>query len=58
MTEWKACKLGNITSKIGSGATPTGGENAYKSEGFSLIRSQNIYDFKFSKDGLVYIDEK
>lgn len=58
MGEWKECKLGDITSKIGSGATPTGGENAYKSNGIALIRSQNVYDFKFSNDGLAYIDEK
>lgn len=49
--------LKDITTKIGSGATPTGGQNAYKNEGISLIRSQNILDFKFSMDGLAYIDE-
>lgn len=46
-----------ITSKIGSGATPRGGNSAYKSEGISLIRSQNVYDFSFSKKGLAFIDE-
>lgn len=49
--------LKNITNKIGSGATPTGGERSYKSEGISLIRSQNVLDFTFSKDGLAFIDE-
>ena len=57
MSEWKECKLGVITSKIGSGATPTGGGNAYKIEGISLIRSQNVLDFNFSEDGLAYIDQ-
>lgn len=49
--------LKDITSKIGSGATPRGGNNNYKSSGISLIRSQNIHDFKFSYDGLAFIDE-
>lgn len=57
MSEWKNCKLGGITSKIGSGATPTGGGNAYKAEGISLIRSQNVLDFSFTEDGLAYIDQ-
>lgn len=50
--------LKNITTKIGSGATPTGGERAYKDEGISLIRSQNVLDFQFSKDGLAHIDDE
>ena len=57
MSEWRECKLGDITSKIGSGATPTGGENSYKQSGISLIRSQNVYDFNFHSSGLAYIDE-
>lgn len=58
MSEWQECKLGDITSKIGSGATPTGGENSYKSEGITLIRSQNVYDFHFDIGGLAFIDEE
>jgi type I restriction enzyme S subunit len=50
-------KLKEITTKIGSGATPRGGQNVYKNSGISLIRSQNVLDFQFSKDGLAYIDE-
>jgi type I restriction enzyme S subunit len=57
MGEWKAMRLGNVTTKIGSGATPRGGSNAYISEGISLIRSQNILDFTFSEDGLAHITE-
>ncbi|NWJ51042.1 MAG: restriction endonuclease subunit S [Bacteroidetes bacterium] len=53
---WKRYKLKDLTTKIGSGATPTGGGNAYKEQGISLIRSQNILDFKFSYDGLAFID--
>lgn len=49
--------LGQICTKIGSGATPRGGKEAYKDFGISLIRSQNVLDFKFSSDGLAFIDE-
>jgi type I restriction enzyme S subunit len=44
--------------KIGSGATPTGGDASYKTHGISLIRSQNVLDYFFSKDCLAFIDEK
>ncbi|QHT59350.1 restriction endonuclease subunit S [Paenibacillus lycopersici] len=50
-------KLSEVTTKIGSGATPRGGKEAYYSTGISLIRSQNVLDFKFSYDGLAFIDE-
>lgn len=49
--------LQDITTKIGSGSTPKGGNDSYHKSGVSLIRSQNILDFKFSKKGLVYIDK-
>ena len=49
--------LRNLTSKIGSGATPTGGQSNYKIRGVSLIRSQNVLDMRFSKDGLAFIDD-
>jgi type I restriction enzyme S subunit len=57
MSEWKECKLGDVTSKIGSGSTPRGGSGVYKESGMPFIRSQNIHDLKFSDDGLVFIDE-
>lgn len=58
MSAWAKTTLGDVSIKIGSGATPTGGSNAYKDSGISLIRSQNVLDFKFSKNGLAYIDDK
>ena len=57
MSEWESIELKELTTKIGSGATPRGGQEAYKSEGISLIRSQNILDFSFSYNGLAFIDE-
>lgn len=47
-----------LTSKIGSGATPKGGDCAYKVEGIPLIRSMNVRNGHFSEDGLVFIDEE
>lgn len=57
MSEWHNFKLKDITTKIGSGSTPTGGSGAYKTEGISLIRSQNVLDYKFTDDGLAFIDD-
>ncbi|MBC5833683.1 restriction endonuclease subunit S [Flavobacterium sp. F372] len=54
---WKTYKLSELTTKIGSGATPRGGQEAYKSSGISLIRSQNVLDFTFSTNGLAFIDD-
>ena len=58
MSEWKEYKLGEICSKIGSGATPKGGKEAYLGGKTSLIRSQNVLDFSFSWDGLAYINDE
>lgn len=59
MGEWKKYKLGEIATKIGSGATPLGGKESYLESGdFSLIRSQNVLDFSFSKSGLAFLSEE
>lgn len=55
---WKTYKLKELTTKIGSGATPRGGKSAYKKSGISLIRSQNVLNFNFSPNGLAFIDDK
>lgn len=55
---WEIGKLEDCCIKIGSGATPRGGKEAYLVEGpFALIRSQNILDFFFSYNGLAFIDK-
>lgn len=51
-------KLGDICEKIGSGATPRGGKESYCAVGVSLIRSQNVLDFSFSTNGLVFINNE
>jgi restriction endonuclease S subunit len=50
-------KLKDLTSKIGSGATPRGGEAVYQNSGVTLIRSQNVHDAKFVHEGLVAIND-
>lgn len=54
---WRWVSLADITDKIGSGATPTGGASVYQDAGVSLIRSQNVYDFQFICDGLAHIGD-
>jgi len=49
--------LKELCLKIGSGATPRGGNESYKESGITLIRSQNVLDFSFSPEGLAFIDE-
>lgn len=51
-------QLGDLCTKIGSGATPRGGKEAYKGGATTLIRSQNIYNDGFHGEGLVLIDDK
>lgn len=50
-------RLGDVITKIGSGATPKGGKGTYKAEGVHLIRSLNVYDYSFQFDNLAFIDE-
>ena len=54
---WEIKPLGKLTAKIGSGATPKGGRNAYKQEGIALIRSMNVHDLQFRVKDLARIDE-
>jgi len=53
---WLTNKLGAVTTKIGSGATPLGGEKAYKDAGICLIRSLNVHDGRFKEGKLARID--
>lgn len=57
MKEWVPFKLKDITTKIGSGSTPTGGKEAYCQNGITLVRSLNIYDFVFELQNLAFINE-
>ena len=55
--EWKKTKIGDITSKVGSGVTPKGGSAVYKTSGHLFIRSQNVGNGCFLLDDVAYIDE-
>ena len=57
-TGWAWTNLALLTSKIGSGSTPRGGDRAYADRGTHLIRSQNVYDENFIWDGLVCIRDE
>ncbi|PIX84370.1 MAG: restriction endonuclease subunit S [Nitrospirae bacterium CG_4_10_14_3_um_filter_70_108] len=55
---WPQVPIGDHASKIGSGATPRGGEESYKAAGITLIRSMNVRDGAFLRDGLAFIDDE
>jgi type I restriction enzyme S subunit len=54
---WECIRLGDLTSKMGSGSTPRGGQSAYVSEGIPFLRSQNVWNEGLRLDDVVYIDE-
>ena len=51
LDNWVWCRLGTVSSKIGSGSTPRGSN--YSESGIPFFRSQNIHNY-----GLVYNDIK
>jgi len=55
---WDVKRLEEVCSKIGSGSTPRGGKEAYKSNGISLIRSLNIHQNEFKYKDLAFIDDE
>ena len=56
--EYQMVAMKELCSKIGSGATPRGGKDAYFEEGISLIRSTNVYDYFFSYNNLAHINDE
>lgn len=55
---WVERRLVDLTTKIGSGATPLGGQDSYKADGISLIRSLNVHDGGFRYEKLAFIGEE
>lgn len=47
---WQKRKLGDVSSKIGSGSTPKGGVEVYTNEGIPFIRSQNVINDQLKLD--------
>ena len=56
---WRGVALGDVCTKIGSGATPRGGRDVYLQDGpCALVRGQNVYNDGFHRDGLAFIGER
>ena len=55
---WSTVRLGEHCTKIGSGATPRGGDSVYLEEGVAFIRSQNVYNGHFTNEGLAYLGDE
>ena len=55
---WRQKSLGEITTKIGSGATPKGGKGVYQEEGITLIRSMNVHNGLFEYRELAHISDE
>ncbi|UEJ82927.1 restriction endonuclease subunit S [Brachybacterium halotolerans subsp. kimchii] len=51
-------RLGDLCSKIGSGATPRGGKSVYVENGPDFVRSQNVLDLSIETDGMAHLDEE
>lgn len=50
-------KIGQLTTKVGSGVTPKGGENVYTTEGHPFVRSQNVGNGHMLLKDIAFIDE-
>ena len=55
--EWEKCKLGEMTTKVGSGSTPKGGNAVYTSVGHCFVRSQNVGMGYLILDDIAHIDD-
>jgi len=55
---WDVLAINDLAVHVGSGITPTGGSNVYKSEGILFIRSQNVTFEGLLLDDVAYIDKR
>jgi type I restriction enzyme S subunit len=57
---WRLVHLKDITTKIGSGATPRGGSKVYLDtrKSYALVRSQHVFDRYFDRQGMVFISDE
>lgn len=53
---WDTPTINDLAIHVGSGITPTGGSNVYKSEGVLFIRSQNVTFEGLLLEDVAYID--
>ncbi len=55
---WPTDRIKDLTSKIGSGVTPSGGAASYVKSGIPLLRSQNIHFDGLHLDDVAFITEE
>ncbi|MEB6551157.1 restriction endonuclease subunit S [Heyndrickxia sporothermodurans] len=55
--DWDLIKLGDMSTKVGSGKTPRGGEAVYQNSGIPFIRSQNVLNNRLELNGISYISD-
>ncbi len=53
--KYQQMKFIHLTTKVGSGSTPKGGQSVYQNEGIPFIRSMNVHLNEFKTDGLAHI---
>ena len=56
--QWSVEPIKKLTTKVGSGSTPRGGNAAYKEKGIPLIRSMNVHFNGIKFKGLAFIDNQ
>ena len=53
---WDVKNLKELSTKIHSGNTPTGGREVYVDKGIAFFRSQNVWKNKLELDDIAYLD--
>ena len=56
--DWETRKLKELTTKMGSGSTPSGGKESYQETGVPLIRSMNVHFGGFVRHGLAFLNDE
>lgn len=57
-TGWEIANIEKTSIKVGSGATPKGGEKSYESSGVPLIRSMNVHFDGIHEKGLAFLNDE
>ncbi|MEH6458108.1 MAG: restriction endonuclease subunit S [Cocleimonas sp.] len=55
---WEFTRLGDLTTRLGSGSTPRGGQSAYEDSGVIFLRSQNVWNDGLRLSDTAYIPEE
>ncbi|MFI7297396.1 restriction endonuclease subunit S [Streptomyces sp. NPDC050121] len=56
-SRWGTRRVKTLTTKIGSGKTPSGGSESYLASGVTFLRSQNVHFDGLRLDDVAYISE-